>query len=85
MNCAYETGVEVVSLYVTNDVMKRSVQKVKVFQGKAKVDNVIDADGFSCVWKLLRVTAWVKRFRRELEKEGEGGGTHAQIPLHPGT
>ena len=31
VNCTYETGVEVVCLYVTDNVKKRSVQKVKVF------------------------------------------------------
>ena len=41
VNCTYETGVEVICLHVTDDVTEKPVQKVKVFQGRGKVDEVI--------------------------------------------
>ena len=47
VNCTYETGVEVICLHVTDDVTKKPVQKVQVFQGRGKIDEVINAERYS--------------------------------------
>ena len=70
---------EVICLHVTDDVTERPVQKVKVFQGREKIDDVINAERYSCYCKLLRVTAWVRRFIDGLKRRGEVSSPSSSI------
>ena len=70
VNCTYNTGMEVICLYVTEK--EKPVQKIKVFQGRERIDDVMEAERYSCYWKLLRVTAWVRRFVSNLKRMVNG-------------
>ena len=50
---------------------EKPVQKIKVFQGRERIDDVMEAERYSFYWKLLRVTAWV-RFVSNLKRMVKG-------------
>ena len=72
VNCTFETGMEVLCLFVTDETTQKSVEKVKVVQHRPRIEDIIAAEKFSCLWKLLRLTAWWKRFVTNLRQKVRG-------------
>ena len=60
VNCVLDTEYEVVCLHITCEETRKKIQKVRV-QKRPNLREIIDIERFSCLWKLLRVTAWVLR------------------------
>ena len=58
--CTHEVLYNVISLHVTDEITQKKTEKVSVIK-QSLIDKVIDVERFGCLWKLLRVTAWVKR------------------------
>ena len=74
VNCTFEANMEVICLFVQDEATGKPTQKVKVFEERRpKLTEIVTVDDFSCVWKLFRVTGWVRRFvgnyRRKIRGE----------------
>ena len=70
VNCTVGTY-EVVCLFITCDESNKKIQKVQV-KKRPDLAQIFEIEKFSCLWKLLRVTAWVRRacskFKNSIEK-----------------
>ena len=67
VNCTFESPTEVVCLHIRDGVTEKPKQKIRVFQGRMKLHDIIEAERFSTVQRLLRVTVLVLRFVRNLQ------------------
>ena len=72
VNCALETENKVICLHVTNDVTGKKTTKIKVFQQQVKLDELIDIQRYSCLHKLLRITALILRFIDNVKSRRKG-------------
>ena len=72
VNYTSESNIEVVCLYLTDEVTEKPTQKVKVYSNRIRIDENITIENYSCLWKLLRVTAWVIRFASNLQRSRRG-------------
>lgn len=65
-----DNHVHVQESYVNSIIQKKAVLSItKIEKEKENIENIIDINSFSSYKKLLRVTAWVKRFIENIRKK----------------